>query len=138
MSDNKSLMLSTLPNGYEVVEDREYEGGEQDELWWNGFGWELDDAGDKWRWTDAEWKAGCRYATKVPVPLMRWSKEVPTATGFYWCRWPDDGPNEWQDPQVEEIYEDSDGLYVDGYFLSDLPGALWWPIPIQPPKDNNS
>ena len=68
-------------------------------------------------------------------PAPEWSLEVPTESGFYWCRWPDDSPGEWQELQVEELDIQDDIVYlcsmetdVERYSC-----ALWWPIPITPP-----
>ena len=88
----------------------------------------------------AEWQQGQMALDKAPPelnppPAPDWSLEIPNESGFYWCRWPDDGPNEWQEPQVEEldvqdgiVYLCSIGTDVERYTC-----ALWWPIPITPP-----
>ena len=133
MSDTKSLMLSTLPNGYEVVEGRDYEGGECD-IWWNVFdGVWLENDPEPHRWSVPEWSAGLRYARKVPAPVVRWESEAPTEPGFYWCKWLV-GLGEFGEPTVEEVY-----IYEDCLLVSGLPVCastdMWWPIPIQPPKE---
>jgi hypothetical protein len=129
--ETRDLMMSTLPDGYEVVEDRDYEGGEPDGKFYDpDLGWQEDTY--QFRWSDQGWFDGHRYARKI-TKRVEWSSKVPTRKGWYWVRWPHDGPNEWQKPHIEDVYAHSDGLYIDGACITDLPCALWWPIPIEPP-----
>ena len=73
--------------------------------------------------------------SELNYPAHEWSLDVPTESGFYWCRWPDDGPGEWQEPQVEEL-DIQDGIVYLCSMETDVeryPCALWWPIPITVP-----
>lgn len=73
--------------------------------------------------------------TSLDFPSPEWSLEVPTESGFYWCRWPDDGPGKYQEPQVEELDIQDDIVYLCSMEtnVERYPCALWWPIPISPP-----
>jgi hypothetical protein len=79
---------------------------------------------------DYAWERGYRYARKIK---MTWTAEPPTEPGWYWVRWPDNGPRDYCEPTIEDVYEDLNGLYVAGVPLPDCPLALWWPTPIPAP-----
>ena len=129
--ETKELMQATLPKGWEIVEDRTWEGKSDDYIW----------APQHNKWTVLgsraimlpahAWDLGYRYARKMKVT---WTTEPPTEPGWYWVRWPDDGPRDYCEPTIEDVWKDGDDLYVANSLLSDQPSALWWPIPIQPPK----
>jgi hypothetical protein len=125
----KELMQSTLPKGWEIVEERDFEGGTGCLYFSPLFkSWSEDDKPG--RHSDIDWERGYRYARKIKVT---WTADPPTEPGWYWVRWPDDGPRDYCEPTIEDVYEDLNGLYVAGVPFPDCPSALWWPTPIPAP-----
>ena len=78
---------------------------------------------------------------------MKWTKEIPTASGFYWIK-TDDGHIEVvrvdsDKPQIETEWSDTEPLvYVEGkfgeigiiQFVADRGSSLKWYGPITPPE----
>lgn len=69
---------------------------------------------------------------RMDAEMTKWTKEPPKEAGYYWVI------DQWGDKSVQWCFkhgrEDRSGnvCYATAVSL----GHLWWPIPIEPPKED--
>jgi len=127
--ETKELIQSTLPKGWEIVEDKKYIGSKED-LVWSVTGGLWVKCYSPMVLSPTQWKQGYRYARKIKV---MWTAEPPTEPGDYF----------WKKPSGETIIVhvvETSGSLSGFYFYGTMHeenleymGGLYYSIPIQPP-----
>lgn len=64
---------------------------------------------------------------------MRWTKEKPTQSGFYWVKWSDG-----ERVRTDVVKISGHFMFWTGEGIERLHGSdnLWWPVPIEAPLPN--